>query len=411
MALVQLNEVKKQVQRYFTFLICAIPFLLLTANNIYYAIATRHQHFSVLANAFLHGRLSFLTAYEHGFDAVLFHGNYYWPLGPFPAILILPFVALGNLFHTSFHEAYIHLFLFLSIWVTWYYIGKKLTYTTRDALYWTYAFCFSSTLFGVAFVPLSWQFAQLVTVLLVSLALYEYLTKKRMMYIGLLLGLTAATRITAGLGIIFFIFIFLNKKYPLKKRIKQLGLLLLPFGGILLLLLLYNFARFGSITEQGYNLQILFNPSLNKAREYGIFNLVHIPGNLYYFFLATPHPVFKDTISHVLRPPFIEQDDWGLGLFVISPYYIYLIFLHYRDRISKLLWITVLIIALPIFCYYGIGYSQYGYRYSLDFLPFLFFLLIKNYREQLGALSLRTRIFIILAVMWNIYLLIPLSIL
>ena len=35
-----------------------------------------------------------------------------------------------------------------------------------------------------------------------------------------------------------------------------------------------------------------------------------------------------------------------------------------RDR-------TAIIVAIPVFLYYGGGYVQYGFRYSLDFTPFL----------------------------------------
>jgi hypothetical protein len=52
-----------------------------------------------------------------------------------------------------------------------------------------------------------------------------------------------------------------------------------------------------------------------------------------------------------------------------------------------MLLITIVIVALPIFLYYGIGVSQFGYRYSLDYLPYLFLLLIKNYKEQKEQLS------------------------
>ena len=39
------------------------------------------------------------------------------------------------------------------------------------------------------------------------------------------------------------------------------------------------------------------------------------------------------------------------------------------DRFTKLLLIGILAVALPVFLYYGIGWRQLGYRYSLDFLP------------------------------------------
>lgn len=164
--------------------------------------------------------------------------------------------------------------------------------------------------------------------------------------------------------------------------------------------------RFGSFTEQGYTNQIVSNKYLEKAREYGLMSLIHVPGNLYYFLLSGPIPVFKDNISHVLQFPFVKANPWGMSIFLTSPIFIYLFSLSYKDRLSKILIITIAAIALPIFLYYGIGWRQFGYRYALDFLPFLFFLLIKNYKERFKELSLGFKTVIIISSLTNLYLLI-----
>jgi hypothetical protein len=390
---------------YLKYFSCIVPFLFSANYVAYYIIHAPHQHFSMLAKAFLHGRLSFLTVYEQGIDAVFFHGQYFWPLGPFPAVLLIPFVWLSGLFHAPFHEAYLHLFIFAGIFYLWYRIAKKLKYYRTDALYLTYAFCFSSTLLSSSVSATSWHFAHLITVLLLTLSLYEYLTRRRWLLIGMFCALTLATRLTAGLGIIFFALTIITEKSAAKDKVKPLIKLFLPFAAVFIILLFYNFARFGSFLEQGYGLQILSNPALIKARSYGIFSLVHVPGNLYYFLLAAPIPVFRDALSHVLRFPYLTLDAWGLGLFITSPYYLYLFLLRNYDRTAKLLWVTMLAIAIPIFCYYGVGYIQYGYRYALDFLPFLFFLLIRNYQRQFGELSKLFKLMIIFGCIWNIYLL------
>ena len=148
-----------------------------------------------------------------------------------------------------------------------------------------------------------------------------------------------------------------------------------PISVAVILLFSYNFIRFGNIFEQGYSMQTVPDHAV-KAREYGIISSVHIPGNLFYFLLAMPLPVFKDNLSHVLKFPYIEMNHWGMSIFVTSPIFLYLFNLSYKDKLSRLLIITTIIIAVPIFLYYGIGYRQFGYRYSLDFLPLLFTVLI-----------------------------------
>jgi hypothetical protein len=94
-----------------------------------------------------------------------------------------------------------------------------------------------------------------------------------------------------------------------------------------------------------------------------------------------------------------------MGIFYTSPYFLYLFFLKHKDGISRMLIITVLVIALPVFLYYGIGVFQFGYRYSLDFLPFLFLVLIKNYKEQKGNLGAGFKAVIIASTLFNLYML------
>ncbi len=43
-----------------------------------------------------------------------------------------------------------------------------------------------------------------------------------------------------------------------------------------------------------------------------------------------------------------------------------------RDRTNLILWASVVLSAVPVFLYYGGGgASTYGYRYAMDFMPFL----------------------------------------
>ena len=83
------------------------------------------------------------------------------------------------------------------------------------------------------------------------------------------------------------------------------------------------------ITEVSEMLNRIASGVTEKAREYGLFNLKHIPGNLYHFFLATPLPVFADSLSHVLKFPYLKADPWGMGIFITSPIFIYLFPLSY----------------------------------------------------------------------------------
>jgi hypothetical protein len=397
------------IQTYILFNICLLFFSFTLCFNIH---KHHEQQFVQLADSFLQGKLYLIEPSQHWpnpeepLDLIPWQDHYYWAEGPFPAIVLMPFVYFSRLIKLSFYQGYLQIFLVLFIFLLYFKQNRKIGYDNIDSLFMAYAFCFASMFLGIAMISSSYYFAQAITVLLLLLIINEYLSKKRYWLIGILFGFIALTRITACVGVILFALEILFTTNS-KNKIKNLCQLFLPITIISSSLLLYNKMRFGNIFEQGYGLQPEI-PSLMKARSYGLFSLVHVPGNLYYAFLASPTPVFKDGLSHVLKFPYITADPWGMSVFITSPYLIYLFCLKYKDKISFLLLATILAVATPIFLYNGIGYSQLGYRYALDFMPFLFLLLAKNYFSQKQKLSMGFKIIIVFSSFLNLYLLLGL---
>ena len=361
------------------------------------------QQFSYLAESFLQGKTYFLVPPAFGFDTVFFQGKYYWPLGPLPAVLLLPFVLVFRSFGLFFFQSYLHVFLVLGVFYLFFKIARKVGYSADNAGFLAFAFCFASAFLGVAIYSGSWYFAQVVAVFLVTLALLEYLGKKRFWIIGTLMGLAFMTRVTAALNILFFVMGVVVADTKLRKKITAVCALSFPVLVGLVALALYNHARFGNWLEQGYSLQILEGAAA-RARSYGVMSFVHVPGNLFYFLFAGPLPVTFDNVSQVLKFPYLRANPWGMSLFITSPYFLYLFSLKYDDLISKQLLFSIAVVASCIFTYYGIGNVQFGYRYSLDFLPFLFFLLIRNYRNERPELSAGFKKVILLTALTNFYL-------
>jgi hypothetical protein len=168
-------------------------------------------------------------------------------------------------------------------------------------------------------------------------------------------------------------------------------------------LIAYNHARFDNPFYQGYAEQLI-PAHAAAARALGILSPRHVPGNLYALLLAGPATVRRDAVSMVLAFPYVVANPWGMSLWVTSPVLLYLLGLRYRDSTSLLLLLNSLVIAVPILLYYGIGWRQFGYRYSLDFLPFLYYLLLRNYRQQRGDLTPGFKAVILLSAIWNLYL-------
>ncbi len=399
-----LKKTFKQYIKYLRYYLLFLLFIFVLLFIIYGAVSGKFQYYTLLSNAFLSGHLYFSKIpYAIGSDTVFYHGYYYWPLGPFPAVVLMPFVWIFHLFGYQFYEAYLHFFIFLATFITYYRISRVLKYSEKDSLFWSTAYCFASPLIGIAVHPFSWYFAHNLASFFAALSIYLFLTKRSYWLIGLLLGAALATRPTAGLLVLFFV---LNLVIPPRQKlvIPKLFALLVPVFVSIMLVGWYNYARFGNLFESGYSMQRLFSPELDKARTYGLMSLAHLPGNLYYFLLHGPIPVLRDGVSPVLKPPFFRPDPWGMGILFTSPYFIYLFFLQYRDRLSKILLVSIFLSALPVLLFFGIGYYQYGYRFSLDFLPLVMFLLMRNYRQNAEELSSRFRILIIFAIFCNLYL-------
>jgi hypothetical protein len=374
--------------------------------SIFYNIHIKgDQHFVFLARSFLAGKLYFIEQYASWWhDAVEFLGKHYWPQGPFPGVLLMPAVALFDYLKLPFYQSYIQIFLNLGIYVLMYQIARKVGYTKQDSLFLSFAFAFATVFIGVSFRPTGWFFSQVVATLLTLFAIKAIIEFKRFWLIGILFGLILLTRATAFVGVLFvFWLVLFDKKFNLKKKINSSALIILSLIPFILMFGAYNYFRFGNIWDQGYGIQSIAG-NLSGAKSYGLFSPTHLPGNLYYFLIAPPQPVFKDTFSHVLTYPFIKADPWGMGIIFTSPYLLYLFFLKHKDRFSVGLILTIIAISVPVLFYYGIGWFQFGYRYSLDFLPFLFLLFIRNYRSKFSDLSFGIKSLILFSAAFNLFL-------
>jgi hypothetical protein len=59
--------------------------------------------------------------------------------------------------------------------------------------------------------------------------------------------------------------------------------------------------------------------------------------------------------------------------------------------------------AIPIFTWFGIGYSQFGYAFALTFYPFLYLILILSLLDKTLTKNIKWIIF--LGTLFNVYLL------
>ena len=124
----------------------------------------------------------------------------------------------------------------------------------------------------------------------------------------------------------------------------------------------YNLDRFGSATESGYALATL--PEwLELQRQKGLFAVAHVGMNLNYLFLKLP--AFTNTF------PYLKPDGLGMSVLFTSPGLLLALLAPWRDRRSWLLLLAAVLVLIPTLLYYGGGWLQFGYRYFLDSIPFV----------------------------------------
>ena len=365
------------------------------------------QQFSELANAFLHGQLNFLSSIG-GLDPILYHGKIFWGEGPFPTILLIPFVAFFKIFHHPFYLGYIKWTLILGILYFIYRLAKTLFYSTEDSLILALGFVLGSVFIGVASVSSSWLYSQVLTTFLLFWSLYEFYTHKRWWLIGIICGLVFMTRATAS-PIVIFYFLELWQEKNLKEKTKKIEEFIqfgIPFIIGILAIGTYNFMRFHNPFNGGFAYQLLYSDSA-VSRSYGIFSLIHIPANFYAMILAAPLTVLKSSSSWLLKFPYIQNNPYGMSIFVTSPYLLYLFTQKWStyDKRSKNLIYAIIVSCLLVLSFYGIGKNQFGYRYSLDFLPELFMLFMIVYRNTHKSLSKGIKFLLLGSGVFNFYLL------
>ena len=353
------------------------------------------KHFSLLAQSFLRGDLFLSPNNLPNGDYADFYGKQYLFFGPMPSILLMPFVFIWG---KNFPQMTLSIASLVIIYLAIFLLCRRLKFTRIDALWLTNFFVFGTVLYFVGLVNISAYIVQAVGTAFVILALLEYFTKRRWFVIGILVTAAGATRITLFGVAVFFVLelIRLRDKFNFTR---SLIYLLTPILFSISLLGLYNSRRFHSVFDSGYtrNVSVLDKDYLNYKE--GFFSLKHIPANLYVLLLMPPEPVLKENTQFVLRFPYLKVNHFGIAIWFTSPLFLYLL---KAKKVSYTIpaMISIIVLLFPSLIYFGIGISQFGYRYSLDFLPLLFLILLTSFK---GGLANFAKVLITFGIIFDIF--------
>ena len=326
---------------------------------------TRGGYFSYLADAFLHGQLHLRLTPESLHDLVIFKGNYFLYWSPFPAILLMPLVAICGV-HISdvffvLVIAAVNVGMVALLLLHLDRTGILVLDISRRGLLVLF-FAFGSVLLPLAPRGGVWAMSQLTGFLCVALAYLAAISLRgwrAFLLAGLALSCAAATRnqlLFTGIWPAFYL-LSTHWKDGWKRITKYVFWGLLPILLTVAGLAWYNWARFGSPTNVGldyHNMAQIFRADYAK---YGAFNIHYLPVNFYYQYINYPFPWRSDSYmggSLFLLSPVLFGAFWGLA--------------KGRSRTSVLfLTLSILVTTIPILLLMGTGWVQVGPRYTLDF--------------------------------------------
>ncbi len=359
----------------------AVGIALVVASAVIYWLCARdfdagRGDFFYLADAFLHGR----TWIEPGigpYDVIWIDGHAYVPFGPFPAVVLMPLVALiGPVAADQIESAVNAVLAAGGVGMCWWLLGRIGVAALWNRVWLVVLYGFSTQVLWVVTRGGVWHTGHLVASILTFAALVELWGRKRAWLIGLLAGAAFLTRAPLAFAIPFYAFMLgpavgygvadVAGGYIERARAmfpwRAWTWLTLGVAPSIAAFFLYNQVRFGAPLESGYALAAL--PDwLEAQRSVGLFSIRHIPMNLDYFLVHMPQ---------LVTPwPFFRPDGLGLSVFLTSPGLSFALRADWRDARSRWLAGATIAVLIPTLLYYGGGWLQYGYRYFLDSVPFV----------------------------------------
>lgn len=383
-----------------TTLFCVALFTLVTLQLLFgispFGVSSA-PHYVYQAESFLRGRWD-LTPPEPLHDSITLHGNIYIVYPPFPALVMLPFVAMfgahtSDIFITAVISA-LNLPLMYLLFEQARFNGLTAR-SPRENLLISLLLYFGSINLFLSLGGAVWFTAQIIcmTCALASLLLAF---RRRYGWSAVLMGCAFFTRATLALGfplILYFAWQDAGADPSFERFVRSLWSRkpvwnnipwqrLIPpvavFLSVVALYLLRNALVFGSPLESGFGIQAQQNyPQIT----HGIFSISYLPRNLIVYFFDFPRVAFADPFA--LKPRIdLIGDGIGISVFVTTPLFLFLF--AKNSRVSGLrttLWITVALIVIQTLLYSGTGWYQFGARYLFDAYPFAFLLLALNERK------------------------------
>lgn len=385
---------------------------------------TPDNHFVHLANSFLHGQLGVIDNHPPGnndwacwdsstddvcpqsaFSRTTETQHWYVSFPPFPAVLILPFVAIWG---TAVRDAIFWALLAGLAPALLYVLLRDLSErggsgrSPRENLTLTGLFAFGTVFFFTAVQGTVWFAAHVVACTLLPLYLLFALEGRRPLLAGLVLGCIFMTRPTMSLLVIVFLVELMRTcRRPdapaipssddagawrrlrtflsgvawreVAKKLAPFAAPILVIGGIAMWM---NDARWGHPFEFGHRYLIIAWHA--RIARWGLVNYHYLSKNLAIFCASLPWLTANE--------PHLIVSRHGLALWFTTPALLLLFFPKKRvDARMVGLYLPAALVCLSDLMYQNSGWVQFGYRFSLDYMIVLFVLLALGGRPFRGG--------------------------
>jgi hypothetical protein len=315
---------------------------------------TPYNYFTRLANAFIHGHI-WLNENPSWLNELIPAGNnkYYVPYPPMPAIIAVPLVAI---FGVDIGQQWIAHVLQAIATITMAAIAWEFSKSKKMTVFTLVFAGFGNITWFLSSVGSSWYLGQISAYTFLTLGVYEIITRKRGFIIGLLFGAAYLSRIHTILSVPIMIWVLWKEKK--KKEIVIMISVILCF---IAANCIYNFTRFGVLWDKSY----LLIPGVTEEPWFqkGIIHPQYILENAKVLFWSFP--------KIVAEKPFIQPSWAGLAIWITSPLSILALWAPIKKVTTQAFWLSSVLIGIFVMSHGSTGFTQFGYRFAVDFYAFL----------------------------------------
>jgi hypothetical protein len=283
---------------------------------------------------------------------------------PLPTLLMLPSAAIAGRFG---NEGIPNLLVGASILPLALLMLRRLAAaglsrrTEREDLWLVALLAFGTVLFYVALQCSVWHLAHVCGVALALVYLWGSVEAAHPWIAGIAIGAVALTR--TPMAFMFPVFVLEAWRIHRADRralVRSLVQFAVPIALFAVAGGAYNVVRFGSPLEFGH--RYLEIRQQIQIEQYGLISPHFLLRNLCVALLQLPIPVGQ--------APWLKISAHGLALWFTTPA-LALVVSRGQAPIRLALWISCACVALPSLLYHNSGWTQFGYRFSLDYTVLL----------------------------------------